>query len=111
MLEVLAAQMKHQHRGGVGVAHQGSQQLAGLGVVVTGLAAAKGMGEGVQTFDAAGDQILVVLHHLFGDIIDAAHSGDDPDFVADGGPAVLRRKPIKVSGCTAGRGARSGAGL
>ena len=91
VLQVLAAQMQHQNGGSIGVAHQRSQQLAGLCVVVAGLAAAEGMGEGVQTLDGTGDQILIVGYHLLGDIVHAAH--------------------IKVSGSTLGSGARSGAGL
>ena len=95
VLQVLAAQMQHQNGGGIGVAHQRSQQLAGLCVVVTGLAAAEGMGEGVQTLDGAGDQILIVGNHLLGDIVHAAHGGDDPDLVADGGAAILAAEAHK----------------
>ena len=95
VLQVLAAQMQHQNGGGIGVAHQRSQQLAGLCVVVAGLAAAEGMGEGVQTLDGAGDQILIVGNHLLGDIVHAAHGGDDPDLVADGGAAVLTAEAHK----------------
>ena len=103
--------MQHQNGSSIGVAHQRSQQLAGLCMVVAGLAAAEGMGEGVQALDGAGDQILIVGNDLLGDVVDAAHGGDDPDLIADGGTAVLAAEAIKVSGSTLGRGARSGAGL
>ena len=89
MGQVLAAQREHQHSAGIGVADQRSQQLAGLGMVMAGLGAAEGMGEGVQAVDGAGDQILVVPHEGFGAVVDAADGGDDPDLVADGGTAVL----------------------
>ena len=76
MGQVLAAQREHQHSAGVGVADQRSQQLAGLGMVMAGLGAAEGMGEGVQAVDGAGDQILVVPHEGFGAVVDAADGGD-----------------------------------
>ena len=87
--QVLAAEGKHQNSGSIGVAHQRSQQFAGLCMVMAGLAAAEGMGEGIQALDGTGDQILVICHHLFGNVVDTAHGGDDPDLVADGGAAVL----------------------
>jgi len=87
--QVLAAEGKHQNSGSIGVAHQRSQQFAGLCMVMAGLAAAEGVGEGVQALDGASDQILVVGNDLLGDVVDAAHGGDDPDLVADGGAAVL----------------------
>ena len=86
--QVFAPKAQHQHPRGVGVAHQRGQQSAGLGMVGAGLAAAEGMGEGVQPLDAAGDQILIFLHQGLGAVVDAAHGGDDPDLVAHGGPAV-----------------------
>ena len=58
VLQVLAAQMQHQNGGGIGVAHPA--QPAACGSVhreSTGLAAAEGMGEGVQTLDGAGDRV------------------------------------------------------
>lgn len=95
VLQVLAAQMEHEDRSGVRVADQRSQQLAGLGMVVAGLAAAKRMGEGVQTLDAAGDEVLVIGDHLLGDVVDTADGGDDPDLVADGSAAVLAAEAHK----------------
>ena len=48
VLQVLAAQMQHQNGGGIGVAHQRSQQFAGLCMVMAGLAAAEGVGLDLQ---------------------------------------------------------------
>ena len=56
---------------------------------MAGLAAAEGMGEGVQALDGTGDQILVIGNDLLGDVVDAAHGGDDPDLVADGGASYF----------------------
>ena len=95
MLQVLAAQMEHEDGSGVGVADQCGQQLAGLSVVMAGLAAAEGVGEGVQTLDAAGDEVLIVRHDLLGDVVDTADGGDDPDLVADGSAAVLAAEAHK----------------
>ena len=95
VLQVLAAQMEHEDRSGVRVADQRSQQLAGLGMVVAGLAAAKRMGESVQALDAAGDEVLVIGDHLLGDVVDTADGGDDPDLVADGSAAVLAAEAHK----------------
>ena len=89
VLEVLAAQAQHQDGAGVGVAGQGGQQLAGLGMIGASLAAPIGVGEGIQAINAAAYQVLVVGHQLLGHIVDAAHGGDDPDLIADRGPAVL----------------------
>lgn len=86
--QVLTAQAQHQHAPGVGVADQGGQQLSGLGVVVPHLGAAEGVGEGVQPLRVPRDQVLVLSDQLLGDVIDAAHCGDDPKLVADARPAV-----------------------
>ena len=110
-LDVLAAQVQHQHAGRVGVADQGRQQLAGLGVVMAGLAAPEGVREGVQAVDAAGDQILVILHHLLGVLVDTAHHRDDPDLVADGRPAVLAAEAHKGLGLHPGQGGQIGGGV
>ena len=111
VLQVLAAQMQHQNGGSIGVAHQRSQQFAGLCMVVAGLAAAEGMGEGVQTLDGTGDQILIVGYHLLGDIVHAAHSGDDPDLVADGGAAVLAAEAHKGLRLDLGQGSQIRGGV
>ncbi len=61
MLQVLAAQMQHEDGSGIGVADQSGQQLAGLRMVMTGLAAAEGVGEGVETaLNGTGDEVLIV---------------------------------------------------
>ena len=106
--QVLAAEREHQNSSGIGVAHQSSQQLAGLRMVMAGLAAAEGMGEGVQAFDGAGDQILVVGNDLLGDVVDAAHGGDDPNLVADGGAAVLAAEAHEGLRLDLGQGSQIG---
>ena len=111
VLQVLAAQMQHQNGGSIGVAHQRSQQLAGLCMVVAGLAAAEGMGEGVQALDGAGDQILIVGNDLLGDVVDAAHGGDDPDLIADGGTAVLAAEAHKGLRLDLGQGSQIRGGV
>ena len=58
-------------------------------MVAAHLAAAVGVGEGVEAVDAALDQVLVFLHHSRGNAVDAADGGDDPQLVSDGGAAVL----------------------
>ena len=111
VLQVLAAQMQHQNGSSIGVAHQRSQQLAGLCMVVAGLAAAEGMGEGVQALDGAGDQILIVGNDLLGDVVDAAHGGDDPDLIADGGTAVLAAEAHKGLRLDLGQGSQIRGGV
>ena len=103
--------MQHQNGGSIGVAHQRSQQLAGLCMVVAGLAAAEGMGEGVQALDGAGDQILIVGNDLLAMSLTQPTVGMIQISLRMAARPSLRRKPIKVSGSTLGRGARSGAGL
>ena len=41
------------------MADQSGQQLAGLRMVMAGLAAAEGVGEGVEALDGAGDEVLI----------------------------------------------------
>ena len=69
------------------------------------------MGEGVQALDGAGDQILIVCHHLLGDVVDTAHGGNDPDLVADGGPAVFAAEAHKGLGFYLGQGAQVQGGV
>ena len=93
VLQVLAAQMEHEDRSGVRVADQRSQQLAGLCMVVAGLAAAKRMGEGVQALDAAGDEVLIIGDHLLGDVVDTADRGMIQISLRMAARPSLRRKP------------------
>ena len=111
MLEVLTAQMQHQNGSGIGMADEGGQQLAGLCVVMAGLAAAEGMGEGVEALDGAGDEVLIVGHHLLGDVVDTADGGDDPDLVADGGAAILAAEAHKGLRSRLGQGSQIGGGV
>ena len=111
VLQVFTAQMQHQNSGGIGVANQRGQQLAGLGMVVAGLAAAKRMGKGIQALNGAGDQILVVVHHLLGDVVDTADRGNDPDLVADGGTAILAAEAHKGLRLHLGQGGQVGGGV
>ena len=80
-------------------------------MVMAGLAAAEGMGEGVQALDGAGDQILIVGNDLLGDVVDAAHGGDDPDLIADGGAAVLAAEAHKGLRLDLGQGSQIRGGV
>ena len=111
VLQVLTAQMQHQNGGGIGVTDEGGQQLAGLCVVMAGLAAAEGMGEGVEALDGAGDEVLIVGHHLLGDVVDTADGGDDPDLVADGGAAILAAEAHEGLGLHLGQRGQLGGGV
>ena len=101
--QVLAAQGEYEHCARVGMAHQRGQQLAGLRVVMTGLGAAERMGKRIQAVDAAGDEILIIAHQRLGAVVDAADGGDDPDFVADSGAAILAAVAHKGLGCNRGQ--------
>ena len=111
MGQVLAAQRQHQNGSGIGVADQSGQQLAGLRMVMTGLAAAEGVGEGVEALDGAGDEVLIVGHHLLGDVVDTADGGDDPDLVADGGAAILAAEAHEGLGLHLGQRGQIGGGV
>ena len=111
VLQVLAAQMQHQNGSGIGVADQSGQQLAGLRMVMTGLAAAEGVGEGVEALNGTGDEVLIVGHHLLGDVVDTADGGDDPDLVADGGAAILAAEAHEGLGLHLGQRGQIGGGV
>ena len=85
---VFAAERQEQHAGGIGVTRERHQQTTRLGVVGTGLRAAKGMREVIDALERALDQILSLLAHSARDLVDAADRGDDPQLVARGGTAV-----------------------
>ena len=67
-------------------------------MVLSHLAAAEGVGKRVQSVDASGDQMLVLLHQRGCDAVDTAHGGDDPEFVAHGGTPVFAAVALKGSG-------------
>ena len=96
--QILTAQAQHQHASRIGVAYQRCQQLSGLGMVLSHLAAAEWVGKRVQSVDASGDQMLVLLHQRGCDAVDTAHGGDDPEFVAHGGTPVFAAVTLKGSG-------------
>ena len=77
------------------MAHQGRQKLPCLGMVLAGLAASEGMGEGIKAVDGPCHKILIVPHHLLDHIVDAAHRGNDPDLIADGGAAILSAEALE----------------
>lgn len=77
---------------------QGHQQTTCLGMVGAGLRAAKGMREVVNTFQRTPDQILSLLAHGTGDLVDATDRGDDPQLVARRGATVGAAEPHKGLG-------------
>ena len=85
---VLASKAQYQHSSRIGVPGEGSQKFPCLGMICTGLAAAEGVGKGVQAVDMARCQGLVLRGQPLCDIVDTTHGGDDPDFVPRGGSAV-----------------------
>ena len=87
--EVLAAECETEDTARVRMADKRGQKLPGLFEVAAQLAAAERMAPVVKPVDGAGHHILVLLHDLLRDTVHAADDRDDPDLVADGGPAVL----------------------
>ena len=85
------------------MANQRRQELPRLGMVLSHLAAAEGMGKGIESVDAAGDKMLILLHQRGRDAVDAAHDGDDPELVAHGGAPVLAAVALKRSGLCLGQ--------
>ena len=95
---VFATEGQEQHTRSVCVTRERHQQTARLGMVGTGLRAAKGMREVVNALQRALDQILSLLAHGTCDLVDAADRGDDPQLVARGGAAVSAAETHKGLG-------------
>ena len=62
------------------------------------LGAAEGVSKGIQSVYTALNQILVVPGQGLGNVVDAAHGGDYPNFVSDTGPAVGAEISHKAAG-------------
>ena len=96
MGKVFAAEPQYQHRPRVRVVCQRGQQLPRLRVILSGLAAAKGMCKSIQSFHRCSLQkILIIPCQLVGYIIHAAHGRNDPHFITDGRFSVFPQKAGK----------------
>ena len=71
------------------MADKGCQKLSCLGMVCACLAAAKRVGEGIKSVNAAVYEILIVVNHLLCNVIDTADCRDDPDLIPDRRTAIL----------------------
>ena len=85
---VFATERQEQHARRIGVTRERHQQTTRLGMVGTGLRAAEGMREVVDTLERALDQVLSLLAHSACDLVDATDRGDNPQLVARGGTAI-----------------------
>ena len=90
---VLAAEAQHQHAAGVGVADQVAQDLPGVGLILSGLGAAVGMGPGVYAVQRAAYKGLCQICQCLRHTVDTAHRRDDPYLVAYADTALSAKAP------------------